>query len=106
MLLDLQKKIFDVSIVKVKEIVEPKINVTDVSQFMEQLTTASFITQLEKAIIKEDSHLGGQTEESRIELDNLDTSSEGSPLQLKEEPKIIGTRHGEKLYESLISREG
>ena len=97
-----KKELVVAPIVKVKEIVEPKINVTDVSQFMEQLTTASFITQLEKAIIKEDSHLGGQTEESRSELDNLDTSSEGSPLQLKEEPKIIGTN----VKEAIIELEG
>ena len=36
--------------VKEEPVIEPKIDVVEVDQFMEQLTTASFITQLEQAV--------------------------------------------------------
>ena len=38
--------------IKEEPIIEPKIDVVEVDQFMEQLTTASFITQLEQAVVK------------------------------------------------------
>ena len=38
-------------IVKEEKNVEPKIDIVEVDQFMEQLTTASFITQLEQAVV-------------------------------------------------------
>ena len=38
--------------IKEEPIIEPKIDVVEVNQFMEQLTTASFITQLEQAVVK------------------------------------------------------
>ena len=93
-------------IVKEEKNVEPKIDIVEVDQFMEQLTTASFITQLEQAVVtkkeiksivvKEDIDIEilddtvlGVMDELQS-LFEVDLKGKDSEVEEKEAVKVIG----------------
>ncbi len=57
--------------VKEEPVIEPKIDVVEVDQFMEQLTTASFITQLEQAVTTK-KEIKSETVKEDIDIEILD----------------------------------
>ena len=92
--------------IKEEPIIEPKIDVVEVDQFMEQLTTASFITQLEQAVstkkeiksivVKEDIDIEilddtvlGVMDELQS-LFEVDLKGKDSEVEEKEAVKVIG----------------
>ena len=92
--------------IKEEPVIEPKIDVVEVDQFMEQLTTASFITQLEQAVVKkkeiksivvkedidieilDDTVLGVMDELQS--LFEVDLKGKDSEVEEKEAVKVIG----------------
>ena len=92
--------------IKKEPVIEPKIDVVEVDQFMEQLTTASFITQLEQAVstkkeiksivVKEDIDIEilddtvlGVMDELQS-LFEVDLKGKDSEVEEKEAVKVIG----------------
>ena len=92
--------------IKEEPVIEPKIDVVEVDQFMEQLTTASFITQLEQAVstkkeiksivVKEDIDIEilddtvlGVMDELQS-LFEVDLKGKDSEVEEKEAVKVIG----------------